>query len=45
VRALLKAFDTVGDIKTARFEDIAAVPGMDMRSAQAVVEYFESEES
>jgi excinuclease ABC subunit C len=45
VRALLKAFDTVGDIKTASFEDIAAVPGMDMRSAQAVVEYFESEQS
>jgi len=42
-RALLKAFETVGDIKTASLEDIAAVPGMDMRSAQAVVEYFEAE--
>ncbi len=45
VKALLKAFETVGDIKTASFEDIAAVPGMDMRSAQAVVEYFESEQT
>lgn len=44
-KALLKAFETVGDIKTASFEDIVAVPGMDMRSAQAVVEYFETEPS
>jgi excinuclease ABC subunit C len=44
-RALLKHFETVGDIKTASFDDIAAVPGMDMRSAQAVVEYFESDQA
>lgn len=42
-KALLKAFDTVGDIRAAGFEEIAAVPGMDVRAAQAVVEYFESE--
>ncbi len=43
-RALLKHFETVGDIKTASFDDIVAVPGMDIRSAQAVVEYFEADQ-
>ncbi len=42
-KALLKAFDTVGDIREAAVEEIASVPGMDIRSAQAVVDYFESE--
>jgi excinuclease ABC subunit C len=43
-KALLKHFDTVGDIRAASVDEIAAVPGMDIRSAQAVVDYFESEE-
>ena len=43
IKALLRHFDTVGDIKEADFDEIAAVPGMDVRSAQAVVEYFQSE--
>jgi excinuclease ABC subunit C len=42
-KALLKHFDTVGDIRAAGFDEIANVPGMDIRSAQAVVKYFESE--
>lgn len=42
-KALLKAFETVGDIRAAGVDEIAAVPGMDIRSAQAVVDYFESE--
>jgi excinuclease ABC subunit C len=42
-KALLKQFDTVGDIRAAGFDEIANVPGMDIRSAQAVVAYFESE--
>lgn len=41
-KALLNHFETVGDLRTARFDEIVAVPGMDIRSAQAVVEYFES---
>ena len=44
VKALLKQFDTIGDIKQADFDDIVSVPGMDMRSAQAVVDYFEADE-
>ncbi len=42
-KALLKHFETVGDIRAASAEEIASVPGMDIRSAQAVVDYFESE--
>jgi excinuclease ABC subunit C len=42
-KALLKHFETVGDIRAADIEQIAAVPGMDIRAAQAVVSYFESE--
>ena len=42
-KALLKHFETVGDIRAASVEEIAGVPGMDLRSAQAVVDYFESE--
>jgi excinuclease ABC subunit C len=41
VKALLRNFETVGDIKEAEFDDIVSVPGMDVRSARAVVEYFE----
>jgi|AGTN01.1.fsa_nt_gi excinuclease ABC, C subunit len=44
VRALLSHFDTVGDIRAAGFEELLLVPGMDARSARAVVEYFESGE-
>ena len=44
VKALLAHFETVGDIKAARFDQIVAVPGMDVRAAQAVVDYFESGE-
>lgn len=44
VRALLSHFDTVGDIRAASLEELLAVPGMDARSARAVVEYFESDE-
>lgn len=44
-KALLKAFETVGDIKEAGFDELAAVPGMDMRSARAVMEYFRNEDS
>jgi excinuclease ABC subunit C len=43
-KALLRHFDTVGDIRQAGFEDIVSVPGMDIRSAQAVVDYFEAED-
>ncbi len=42
-KALLKHFETVGDLRSARFDEIIAVPGMDVRSARAVVEYFESD--
>ena len=42
-RALLNHFETVGDIRQAGFEDIVGVPGMDIRSAQAVVDYFEAD--
>jgi excinuclease ABC subunit C len=41
-KALLTHFDTVGDIRAAGVDEIAAVPGMDIRAAQAVVAYFES---
>ncbi len=43
-KALLKHFETVGDIKEADFDDIVSVPGMDVRSARAVVEYFETDQ-
>ena len=43
VKALLQHFETVGDIKSAAFEEIIGVPGMDARSARAVVDYFESD--
>ena len=42
-KALLKHFDTIGDIEKASLDDLLSVPGMDMRSAAAVMEYFESE--
>jgi excinuclease ABC subunit C len=42
-KALLKHFETVGDIRAADIEQLAAVPGMDIRAAQAVVDYFEAE--
>ena len=42
-KALLKHFETVGDIREAGVDEIAGVPGMDIRAAQAVVSYFESE--
>jgi excinuclease ABC subunit C len=44
VRSLLSHFDTVGDVRAASFDELIAVPGMDARSARAVVEYFESGE-
>lgn len=40
-KALLTYFETVGDLKAARFDEVVSVPGMDIRSAQAVVDYFE----
>ncbi|MDD5016957.1 MAG: helix-hairpin-helix domain-containing protein, partial [Eubacteriales bacterium] len=43
-KALLRQFETVGDIKAADFDDIVSVPGMDIRSAQAVVDYFEADD-
>lgn len=43
-KALLRHFETVGDIKEADFDDIVSVPGMDIRSARAVVEYFEGQQ-
>lgn len=42
-KALLKHFDTVGDIRMAGVDEIAGVPGMDIRAAQAIVAYFEAE--
>ena len=42
-KSLLKHFETVGDIRAASIDEIAGVPGMDIRSAQAVVTYFEAE--
>ncbi len=42
-KALLSHFDTMGDIRAARFDEILQVPGMDERSAQAVVDYFEAD--
>lgn len=44
-KALLRHFETIGDVKEAEFDDIVSVPGMDIRSAQAVVDYFEAEQS
>ncbi len=44
-KSLLRVFETIGDIKAAEFDDIVSVPGMDVRSARAVVDYFEGEES
>lgn len=43
VKALLTHFDTVGEIRAASLEELLAVPGMDVRSARAVIEYFESD--
>lgn len=43
-KALLRHFDTVGDIRAAGFEEIVSVPGMDVRSASAVVGFFEAED-
>ena len=43
-KALLTYFETIGDLKAARFDEIVSVPGMDIRSAQALVDYFESGE-
>ncbi|MBT3319589.1 MAG: excinuclease ABC subunit UvrC [Clostridia bacterium] len=43
VKALLRQFDTIGDIAEASFDDIVSVPGLDVRSASAIVEYFETE--
>ncbi|MGI5849791.1 MAG: excinuclease ABC subunit UvrC, partial [Christensenellales bacterium] len=42
-KALLRHFETVGDIKAAGFDEIISVPGMDIRSARAIVDYFEAE--
>ena len=42
-KALLRHFETVGDIREAGFDDIVSVEGMDVRSARAVVEYFEAD--
>jgi excinuclease ABC subunit C len=42
-KVLLSHFDTIGDIEKASFDDLVSVPGMDIRSASAVIEYFESE--
>ncbi|MGE5493825.1 MAG: excinuclease ABC subunit UvrC [Burkholderiales bacterium] len=42
-KALLRHFDTIGDIKEASFDEILSVEGMDVRSARAVVEYFEAD--
>ena len=44
VRSLLSHFDTVGDVRGASFDELIAVPGMDARSARAIIEYFESGE-
>lgn len=44
-KALLKHFETIGDLRAAGFDQIISVPGMDIRSAQAVVDYFESDEN
>ena len=43
VKALLRQFDTIGDIAEASFDDIVSVPGLDVRSASAIGEYFETE--
>ena len=42
-KVLLSHFDTIGDIEKASFDALVSVPGMDIRSATAVIEYFESE--
>lgn len=43
-KALLKVFETVGDIREAGFDELVSVPGMDVRSARAVMEYFEGQQ-
>ncbi len=42
-KALLRHFETIGDIAAASFDDIVSVPGLDVRSATAIVAYFETE--
>ena len=38
--ALMKAFDSLEDIKNATVDSLSEVPGMDRRAAEAVAEYF-----
>lgn len=41
--ALMRAFGTLDEIKKAALEEIAEIPEMDSRSAEAVVSYFEKQ--
>ena len=40
-QALIRAFDSLEDIKNATEEELAEVPGMDRKAARAVKEFFE----
>ncbi len=39
-QALIKAFDSLEDIKNATEEELSSVPGMDLKSAHSVMEFF-----
>ena len=40
-QALIKGFDSLEDIKKATADELAAVPGMDRKSAEAVISFFQ----
>lgn len=44
-KALMRAFDSLEDIKNADFETLRAVPGMNDRSAHAVINFFEEQKT
>ena len=39
-KALMKGFQTLDDIRSAGIEELASVPGMNMRSARQVFDFF-----
>ena len=43
-KALMRAFDSLEEIRAADFEKLRSVPGMNERSARAVIDFFEERE-
>ena len=44
-KALMKAYQSLDEIKNATVEELKAVPGMNEKSAKAVVEFFEKDDA